>query len=66
LKKGSNSPACGGRSTEKPELTQLTNSSNALGLEPSEMLNTSASAANSPMMDCHMYFSRERMPLGSL
>ena len=30
------------------------------------MLNTRYSAATSPMMDCHRYLSRERMPSGSL
>ena len=30
------------------------------------MLNTSASAAITPISDCHTYFSREAMPSGSL
>jgi hypothetical protein len=30
------------------------------------MLNTRYSAATSPMTDCQKYFSRERMPSGSL
>ena len=42
------------------------NSSKARALLDSEMLNTSASAASRPMTDCQKYFSRERMPSGSL
>ena len=35
-------------------------------LELSEMLNTRYNAAINPMADCQRYFSRERMPSGSL
>jgi hypothetical protein len=35
-------------------------------LELSEMLNTRYSAASRPITDCQKYFSRERMPSGSL
>src|SRR5690606_37287090 len=66
LKKGSCRPALGGRSSEKPDCTQLTNSSSTRMLELSEMLNTRYSAATRPISDCQKYFSRERMPSGSL
>ena len=56
----------GGRSSEKPDCTQPMNSSHTLALELSEMLNTRYSAAMRPITDCQKYFSRERMPSGSL
>ena len=51
---------------EKPDCTQVTNSSKARLLVFSEMLNTRATAAIRPITDCQKYFSRERMPSGSL
>src|SRR4029079_11425416 len=59
-------PALGGRFTSNPEPTQFRNSSSTFMLELSEMLNTRYSAASRPITDCHRYFSRERMPSGSL
>ena len=66
MKKGTSRPAAGGRSTVKPDDTQPTNSSQTRALDTSEMLNTRYSAATRPMTDCQKYFSRERMPSGSL
>src|SRR5450830_821055 len=63
---GSSSPALGGRLRSKPDCTHLKNSSSTRKLEFSEMLNTRYSAASRPMSDCQKYFSRERMPSGSL
>src|SRR4029079_7010527 len=59
-------PALGGRFTSNPEPTQFRNSSSTFMLELSEMLNTRYSAASRPITDCQKYFSRERMPSGSL
>src|SRR3990167_4535915 len=63
---GNSKPALGGRFTSKPERTQLKNNSSTRILELSEMLNTRYSAASSPITDCQKYFSRERIPSGSL
>jgi len=66
LMKGSNRPALGGRFTSNPERTQLKKSSSTRRLELSEMLNTRYNAASRPIRLCQKYFSRERMPSGSL
>src|ERR1035437_6862684 len=60
------SPALGGRFTSKPDFIQVKNSSSTRALESSEMQNTKYSAASKPITDCQKYFSRERMPSGSL
>ncbi len=50
----------------KPDVTQPENSAHTCALDAPEMANTRYSAATRPMTDCQKYFSRERMPSGSL
>ena len=50
----------------KPDDTQPTNSAHTSALDAPEMANARYSAASRPMTDCQKYFSRERMPSGSL
>lgn len=66
LKKGTMRSARGGSSVEKPLVTQRRKSSSTRRLEVSATLNTRYSAATMPIRLCHMNFSRERMPSGSL
>ena len=44
----------------------MLNNSQTRWFEFSDTLNTRAIAATTPMADCQKYFSRERMPSGSL